>query len=99
MHRGGDFSFPDLPHGLPLGVGLLPFPTAELELPAGSLLALFTDGLVEERDQDIEVGLHRVGRALTGSASSLEELGTAVIGTLPTTPPPDDVTLLLARGR
>ncbi|WP_159323664.1 SpoIIE family protein phosphatase [Streptomyces tendae] len=99
VHRGGDFSFPDLPHGLPLGVGLLPFPTAELELPAGSLLALFTDGLVEERDQDIEVGLHRLGCALTGSASSLEELGTAVIGTLPTTPPPDDVTLLLARGR
>ncbi|MGV9590438.1 SpoIIE family protein phosphatase [Streptomyces tendae] len=99
VHRGGDFSFPDLPHGLPLGVGLLPFPTAELELPAGSLLALFTDGLVEERDQDIEVGLHRVGRALTRSAPSLEELGTAVIGTLPTIPPPDDVTLLLARGR
>ncbi|MFD5216492.1 hypothetical protein ACFWMH_02250 [Streptomyces tendae] len=40
-----------------------------------------------------------MGRALTGSASSLDELGTAVIGTLPTTPPPDDVTLLLARGR
>lgn len=98
VHRGGDCSFPDLPHGLPLGVGLLPFPTAELELPAGSLLALFTDGLVEERDQDIEVGLRRVGRALTRGASSLEDLGTAVIGTLPATPPPDDVTLLLARG-
>ncbi|MFD6188650.1 SpoIIE family protein phosphatase [Streptomyces sp. NPDC060275] len=97
VHRGGDYSFPDLPHGLPLGVGLLPFPAAELELPAGSLLALFTDGLVEERDQDIEVGLRRVGRALTRGVSSLEDLGTAVIGTLPATPPPDDVTLLLAR--
>ncbi|WP_399894746.1 SpoIIE family protein phosphatase [Streptomyces sp. BBFR51] len=98
VHPGGDFSFPELPHGLPLGVGLLPFPSTELELPAGSLLALFTDGLVEDRHEDIEVGLQRVGRALTRKASSLEELGAAVIGTLPTTPPPDDVTLLLARG-
>ncbi|CAM5228933.1 SpoIIE family protein phosphatase OS=Streptomyces tendae OX=1932 GN=GUR47_06130 PE=4 SV=1 [Streptomyces tendae] len=39
-----------------------------------------------------------MGRALTRGASSLEEPGTAVIGTLPTAPPPDDVTLLLARG-
>ena len=39
----------DLPAGPPLGLGGLPFETIELELPEGSLLALYTDGLVEDR--------------------------------------------------
>ncbi|GEC06146.1 membrane protein [Streptomyces spinoverrucosus] len=98
VHPDGHVSFPDLLPGPPLGVGLLPYQPAELDLPAGSLIALFSDGLVEERRQDIDVGLERVARALAGRASSLEELCTAVIGTLPTTTPADDVTLLLARG-
>ncbi|MEU6457949.1 SpoIIE family protein phosphatase [Streptomyces sp. NPDC047065] len=98
VHPDSGVSFPDLPHGTPLGLGLLEFPSAELELPAGSLLALFSDGLVEDRHQDIDVGMRRVGRALTRPAPSLEELCTAVIDTLPTTTPADDVTLLLARG-
>ncbi|MET9972393.1 SpoIIE family protein phosphatase, partial [Streptomyces sp. NPDC006356] len=42
--------FPDLPVGPPLGLGGMPFECAELELPEGSLLALFTDGLVETAD-------------------------------------------------
>ena len=37
------------PAGPPLGVGGLPFETTEIELPEGSLLALYTDGLVEAR--------------------------------------------------
>ncbi|MFG2678156.1 SpoIIE family protein phosphatase [Streptomyces sp. NPDC048392] len=98
VHPDRGVSFPDLPHGTPLGLGMLTFPTAELDLAAGSLLALFSDGLVEDRHQDIDVGLRRVGRALSQRAASLDDLCTAVIGTLPTTAPADDVTLLLARG-
>ena len=41
----------------PLGLGGLPFETAELELPEGSRLVLYTDGLVEDRDRDIDAGL------------------------------------------
>ncbi|WP_232107909.1 SpoIIE family protein phosphatase [Streptomyces gossypiisoli] len=93
----GDVSYPDLPPGPPLGLGMLPYQPAEVDLPAGSLIALFSDGLVEDRRQDIDVGLERLARALAGSASSPEELCTAVIDTLPTTTPADDVTLLLAR--
>ncbi|MGW1543467.1 SpoIIE family protein phosphatase [Streptomyces sp. NPDC002309] len=93
----GVVSYPDLPHGPPLGVGMLPFPPARIELPAGSVIALYSDGLVEERHQDIDVGMERVARALSRGAPSLEELCTAVVGTLPTPTPADDVTLLLAR--
>ena len=53
----GTVSFLDLPAGPPLGLGGLPFESAEIELPAGSILAFYTDGLVESRDRDID---HRV---------------------------------------
>lgn len=97
-HPGGDVTFPELPHGVQLGVGLLPYESGEIELPEGSVIAFYTDGLVEDRHQDIDVGMARVSEALAqGASSSLEELCAAVIGTLPTKAPADDVTLLLAR--
>ncbi|MFF1604750.1 SpoIIE family protein phosphatase [Streptomyces mirabilis] len=97
----GCITFPDMPAGAPLGLGLglVPFESVELELPEGTLLALYTDGLVESRDDDIDVGLDRLGAALAGSGSSLEDLCSHVIETLPTQAPADDVTLLLARTR
>ncbi|MEV6994794.1 SpoIIE family protein phosphatase [Streptomyces sp. NPDC093228] len=97
----GHVVFPDLPAGTPLGLGLglIPIESVELELPEGSLLALYTDGLVESRDDDIDVGLHRLGATLAQPGSSLENLCSQVIETLPTQAPVDDVTLLLARTR
>ncbi|PBC95138.1 PAS domain S-box-containing protein [Streptomyces sp. Ag82_O1-15] len=97
----GHITFPDMPAGAPLGLGLglVPFESVELELPEGTLLALYTDGLVESRDNDIDVGLDRLGTALAETSSSLEDLCSHVIETLPTQAPADDVTLLLARTR
>ncbi|MER5525913.1 SpoIIE family protein phosphatase [Streptomyces sp. NPDC002677] len=97
----GHIAFPDMPTGAPLGLGLglVPFESVELELPEGTLLALYTDGLVESRDDDIDVGLDRLGAALAQTGSSLEDLCSQVIETLPTQAPDDDVTLLLARTR
>jgi PAS domain S-box-containing protein len=97
----GQVTIPDLPAGAPLGLGLglVPFESSELELPEGSLLALYSDGLVESRDNDIDVGLHRLGAALAQPGSSLEDLCSRAIETLPTQEPADDVTLLLARTR
>ncbi|MEU4097485.1 SpoIIE family protein phosphatase [Streptomyces sp. NPDC026673] len=97
----GRISFPDLPTGAPLGLGLglVPFGAVEVELLEGSLLALYTDGLVESRDDDIDVGIHRLGSALTRAGRPLEDLCSAVIEALPTQTPSDDVTLLLVRTR
>src|SRR5206468_2176394 len=50
VHPDGTVEFPDLPAGPPLGLGGLPFETAELHLPEGSQLVLYTDGLIEDRD-------------------------------------------------
>jgi serine phosphatase RsbU (regulator of sigma subunit)/anti-sigma regulatory factor (Ser/Thr protein kinase) len=97
----GQVTFPDLPTGAPLGLGLglVPFESVELELPEGSLLAFYTDGLVESRDDETDVGLCRLGAVLAQPVSSLEDLCSQVIETLPTQTPTDDVTLLLARTR
>ncbi|MFJ5270848.1 SpoIIE family protein phosphatase [Streptomyces sp. NPDC088358] len=97
----GRITFPDMPAGTPLGLGLglVPFESVELELPEGTLLALYTDGLVESRDDDIDVGLDRLGAVLAETSSSLEDLCSRVIESLPTQSPADDVTLLLARTR
>ncbi|MGW2331884.1 SpoIIE family protein phosphatase [Streptomyces sp. NPDC001700] len=94
---GGSVSYPPLPAGPPLGLGSLPFESAELELPTGSLIALFTDGLIETCDQDIDVGLGRLSNALAQPGLPLEELCSTVVDALLTRPQSDDVALLLAR--
>ncbi|MER5916089.1 SpoIIE family protein phosphatase [Streptomyces sp. NPDC001982] len=97
----GRVTFPDLPAGAPLGLGLgvLAFDSVELELPEGSVLAFYTDGLVESRDNDLDVGMRRLGAALAQSGRSLEDLCSEAIETLPARTHSDDVTLLLARTR
>ncbi|MGW3129551.1 SpoIIE family protein phosphatase [Streptomyces sp. NPDC001123] len=94
---GGDVRFLDLPAGPPLGLGGLPFESAEVELAEGSLLALYTDGLVETADHDIEVGLGLLRRALADPAAPLEETCDDVLRTVLTDRPADDIVLLLAR--
>ncbi|WP_149182529.1 sodium/proline symporter PutP [Streptomyces sp. TRM49041] len=93
----GTVDFPDLPAGPPLGLGSLPFESAELELAEGSLIALYTDGLIETRDRDVDVGLSRLADVLATPGASLRETGGNVIDALLTGPPSDDVALLLAR--
>ncbi|WP_246143839.1 SpoIIE family protein phosphatase [Actinacidiphila oryziradicis] len=95
----GHVTFPDLPAGTPLGLGMVPFESVELELPEGSVLAFYTDGLVESRDQDIDTGMHRLATALAHPRLPLEDLCSALLDTLPAAAPYDDVTLLLARTR
>ena len=90
----------DLPAGAPLGLGGLPFEAAEIELPEGSLLALYTDGLISARDRDVEAGLTLLRHALGQSAPSLDAACETVLETLlPAGRPRDDVALLLARTR
>ncbi|MGW0821067.1 sodium/proline symporter PutP [Streptomyces sp. NPDC002845] len=87
----------DLPAGPPLGLGYLPFESIERELAEGSLIALYTDGLIESFDRDIDVGLSRLGDALMLPGPTLEEIGGKAVDILLTGPPSDDAALLLAR--
>jgi serine phosphatase RsbU (regulator of sigma subunit) len=95
---GGRADLLDLPAGPPLGLGGLPFEAAEFDLPEGSLLALYTDGLIEARDHDIEAGVALLRQALAQPAPSLQATCDTVLeALLPADRPHDDVALLLAR--
>ncbi|SES44749.1 PAS domain S-box-containing protein [Streptomyces sp. yr375] len=94
----GDVRFLDLPAGPPLGLGGLPFESVEVELAEGSLLALYTDGLVEAASRDIDVGLSLLREALSSSpAAALEETCDQVLRTVLSDRPGDDIVLMLAR--
>ncbi|MET7987962.1 SpoIIE family protein phosphatase [Streptomyces sp. NPDC005281] len=88
----------DVPPGPALGLGGLPFESVELELPEGTVLALYTDGLLESRDRDVEAGLRMFCHALEESSRNLEGAAHAILqALLPAGGAPDDVALLLAR--
>lgn len=96
----GSVHFPDSPVGLPLGVGSgLPFEAVDLDLPAGSRLVLYTDGLVGTRGRDIDEGLDVLRRSLGGAGHTPEETCARVLAALPGGPPDDDVVLLVAGTR
>ncbi|MBK3631782.1 SpoIIE family protein phosphatase [Streptomyces asoensis] len=98
---GGSVTFPDIPVAPPLGAGTgLPIETAELRLAADSLLVLYTDGLVEARGRDIDVGLGMLADALadTGGATP-DDACRAVLDAMLRTRSSDDVALLVARTR
>jgi PAS domain S-box-containing protein len=94
---GGAARVLTLPSGAPIGVGGVPFEVTELTVPEGSLLALYTDGLVESRTEDIDVGTRRLSAVLELPHASVEEACEAVVRTLDQGQEPDDVALLLAR--
>ncbi len=95
----GAAGFLDAPAGPPLGLGGVPFESVEVTLSPGSLLALYTDGLVESRQQDLDVGLENLRRTLTVPADSLEDLCEHVVRTVLPDGPADDAALLLVRTR
>ncbi|MFD4545846.1 SpoIIE family protein phosphatase [Streptomyces sp. NPDC058466] len=88
--------------GPPLGVGGMAFTEFEFALPAGAVLALYTDGLLASRDGDIDEGMELLCRSLSaggGSDRSLREINEGVFGELLRSPAADDAALLLARVR
>ncbi|MFF3213478.1 SpoIIE family protein phosphatase [Streptomyces sp. NPDC002886] len=89
----------DVPAGPPLGLGGLPFETIEVDLPEGSLLALYTDGLLQTREHDIDEALDGMLAALIRPASSLDTVCDRVLTAMLTHRPDDDVALVVARTR
>ncbi|MFJ4685410.1 SpoIIE family protein phosphatase [Streptomyces sp. NPDC088789] len=97
---GGEPRQVEVPEGPALGVDRLPFETAELYLPEGSVLSFYTDGLLENGDHSHEEGRRLLGEALADFDGSLNESCDHILHTLlPSGGACDDVALLLARTR
>nr|WP_239149197.1 SpoIIE family protein phosphatase [Streptomyces sp. SID12501] len=97
VEPGEDALMLDVPPGMPLGVGGEPFEEVEVELAEGSLLALYTDGLVESRDHPLDEGLQAFVGALSDPSQPLEDVCDHVLSTLDTHHGEDDIALLMAR--
>ncbi|MEV6112388.1 SpoIIE family protein phosphatase [Streptomyces sp. NPDC052109] len=87
----------DLPSGAPLGIGGISYTTTEIPVAPGSVLVLYTDGLVEARERDLDEGLEELTHLLAGTHPSLDELADTLIDRLAPTPAQDDIALLIAR--
>jgi PAS domain S-box-containing protein len=94
------------PVSVPLGVGQVPHQQASFTAPAGSILVLYTDGLVETRDSDLDAQIDKAAaelRAACADGLDLDKIADRVIaGLLGGTADQagaftDDVTLLLVR--
>ncbi|KOV56152.1 SpoIIE family protein phosphatase [Streptomyces sp. MMG1121] len=97
----------DIPGGVVLGVDPhARYPVAELLLEPDAILALYTDGLVEQPDADIDDGITALRLALAGAVAgrrggrSLAEVADRLTATARhAADRPDDVALLLAARR
>ncbi len=100
VHPDGTVRFPKAAPNPPLGAAEQPFESVELQIPEESMLVLFTDGLVESSEREIDEGLGDLARLLADADGA--DLGTLcdtlISGLLPvgrTTS--DDIALLVAR--
>ncbi|GAA1247285.1 hypothetical protein GCM10009665_42840 [Kitasatospora nipponensis] len=85
--------------GPPLGMGLLQvYPDVEHPVAPGSLLVLYSDGMIEDRGpaQDLDQGIALLGRAVRDPAAPLDEVCDALLAARPAGSA-DDATLLVAR--
>ncbi|MEU6341060.1 SpoIIE family protein phosphatase [Streptomyces sp. NPDC046977] len=89
----------DLPTGTPLGVGGVPFQNTVVRLGLGDALVLYTDGLVETRDQPIDERLSVLVDLLHCEDRSVEETCDRLLAELRLPGCRDDVALLIARSR
>jgi serine phosphatase RsbU (regulator of sigma subunit)/anti-sigma regulatory factor (Ser/Thr protein kinase) len=93
--------FLDVAPAPPLGIGSGPIQTKTFKIKDGSLLVLYTDGLVETRGRDIDEGLARLRDTFGPGAAErpLEELCKATLAGVYTDDQRDDIAVLLARLR
>ncbi len=97
----GSSVYLDVPPAPPLGIGEGPIQSQEFTIEDGSLFVLYTDGLVEKRDRDIDDGLARL-REIFGPDSlsrPLEDLCKATLDGVYADQKRDDIAVLIARLR
>ncbi|MEU5536155.1 SpoIIE family protein phosphatase [Streptomyces sp. NPDC020362] len=101
LHSDGTFVLLDQATDPPLGARLrhVPRPQAALPYTPGDTLVLYTDGLVERRDEDIDVSLARLTDTLAGSARlSPDHLADVLLSRLGVSGGGhDDIALIVAR--
>jgi serine phosphatase RsbU (regulator of sigma subunit)/anti-sigma regulatory factor (Ser/Thr protein kinase) len=93
----GEPTFLEVAGGMPLGVSeLARYEAQTFAFEPGAMLLLYTDGLVEDRSEPIDVGLERL-RALATGNGGVEALCSKLVAQLVPSERHDDVAMLAAR--
>ncbi|MEU9132273.1 SpoIIE family protein phosphatase [Kitasatospora sp. NPDC048540] len=96
VRRGAPPVLLELPTGAPLGVGGVPFESTGIDLAPCDRLVLYTDGLVETRDDSLDDRLDRLLHLLADRQPSLEATCDRLLAELRDPAGGDDVALLIA---
>lgn len=91
--RGDQALALEVPHGVLLGVGRERYEVAASRLAPGDLLLLYTDGLVERRDRNLDDGMADLVSAVRGSPGP-EQMISAALGALGSAETDDDTCLV-----
>ncbi len=93
-----DSQYVQMPVGPPLGVGASTYGSTTFTMPPGSTLLGYTDGLVERRGEDIDIGLQRlVDAAQQHSTEPVPEFLSSLLHDLRGEGAADDIALLAVR--
>lgn len=94
--NGPEATLVDISPGPALGsVPSVDYPITTVEAGPGTVLAMFTDGLVESRAVSIDVGLEEIRRLLGAGSRDVEQLADEVMGIPRDHSLPDDTSLML----
>ena len=100
VHRDGGGEYVELDPGPPLGVSWERAAEVEVEVPDGAVLLLYTDGLVEGRDQPVESGMLALRNAVASTSErepgDVEGLCDALLRAMGRHGRPDDDSALMA---
>ncbi|GGQ99053.1 ATP-binding SpoIIE family protein phosphatase [Streptomyces flaveolus] len=80
----------DEPTGPPLGTGGWMHASGSIALTPGSTAVLYTDGLVERRNEDLDEGIAALERALSGATGSPQVVCDRLVRSAGVTPEHDD---------
>jgi anti-sigma regulatory factor (Ser/Thr protein kinase) len=82
--------------GPPLGAGPLTLEEETVELPVGARLALYTDGLVERRTRNLDVGIDALAARMDVETGPIHAVPNALVNALAPEGSDDDVAVLVA---
>jgi serine phosphatase RsbU (regulator of sigma subunit) len=92
--------FLEVPIGTPVGIKLAGRPPAmSIPLPKRVTLLAFTDGLIERRDEHLDISMKRLQLAAEPNVGSVAEMLDHILATLIPTGGDDDVVILGLRWR
>ncbi len=83
--------------GPPLGVGASQFGEHRVTLPTGAVLVMYTDGLVERRDRDLDAGIDALAAHVRAGSDPVHTLPGALVDALAPGGSEDDIAILVAR--